>query len=154
MKIVQIDGIRGMIVAVIVGACLFSGFVMFPGRVCMLLWNKYLAAAFMFPVLNIFQGILLWGIAVISYAILTRNYIAVSFIETPELNEDEINNILRKARFETKLPLMTKVIKHQSKFDIKQIKNIENEHGYISSPVNSAKEKEEIKDNEKYSNMK
>ena len=62
MKIIQIDGFKGLITAAFIGICLFAGFVVFPGMVSMHLWNKYLVNLFMFPVLDVFQGVLLWGL--------------------------------------------------------------------------------------------
>ena len=67
MKIIQIDGIKGLITAAFMGVCLFAGFVLFPGQVAMTLWNKYLVSSFMFPTLDLLQGVLLWGIVAISY---------------------------------------------------------------------------------------
>ena len=68
MKVVQINGIKGLITALFIGVCLFAGFVIFPGYVAMTLWNKYLVANLMFPALNLIQGVLLWGIAAITFA--------------------------------------------------------------------------------------
>ena len=42
MKVVKIDGFKGIFAAVFIGVCLFAGFVIFPGMVAMHLWNKYL----------------------------------------------------------------------------------------------------------------
>ncbi len=72
MKIIQIDGFKGLITAAFIGICLFAGFVVFPGMVSMHLWNKYLVNLFMFPVLDVFQGVLLWGIIAITYCILSK----------------------------------------------------------------------------------
>ena len=81
MKIVQINGFKGIVVAIFMSVCLFAGFVLFPGEVAMFLWNKYLASMYMLPVLNVFQGILLWGMIAVSFAIVTQKDFAVSFKE-------------------------------------------------------------------------
>jgi len=156
MKIVQIDGIRGLMTAVFIGVCLFAGFVIFPGLVCMHLWNKFLAAAYMFPVLNVLQGVLLWTIAVISYSILFKNSLAVSFFETPELSDEDLEKIISSARFGAKLPIMRKVMKSQSKMNIKKIENIKKyDNEYISSPINSSSaQKNEFKEDEKITKLK
>ncbi len=99
MRIVKIEGIKGMITMAFVGICLFAGFVIFPGFVAMTLWNKYLVNMADFPVINIYQGILLWGITVVSYSIVFNNGFAVSFIKNPsELSEAELNMIMQRAR--------------------------------------------------------
>lgn len=99
MKVLKIDGIKGMITMAFVGICLFAGFVIFPGYVSMTLWNKFLAATMEFPVINVLQGILLWGIAVVAYCIVFKNGFAVSFLRNPsELSEAELNMIMQNAR--------------------------------------------------------
>ena len=61
LNIIQIRGFRGIIVALFVVSCLIAGFGYFPGWVCMKAWNfisSYIQNA---PVINIFQGIILWA---------------------------------------------------------------------------------------------
>ena len=105
MKVVQIDGFRGIITALFIGACLFAGFVVFPGMVAMSLWNKYLASLFMFPVLNILQGVLLWGIIAITYCILSKKGLAISFKDGPSLSDAEFDTIMRKAKINSQINL-------------------------------------------------
>ena len=95
MKVIQINGIRGILTALFIGVCLFAGFVIFPGNVLMTLWNNYLHELAGFPVLNLFQGILLWGIVFVSYSILTKGGFAVSFKSSSMgLSDKELSNIL------------------------------------------------------------
>ena len=117
MKIVQIDGFKGLISAVFIGACLFAGFVISPGYVAMTLWNKYLVSAYMFPQLNLIQGILLWAIVVITYCILTKGGFAVSFKNTPELSDEELDSIIRSAKVSTQMRMLNKAISKSDKFD-------------------------------------
>lgn len=119
MKIVQIDGFRGLISIVFIGACLFAGFVISPGYVAMALWNRYLVSSYMFPQLNLLQGILLWSIVVISYCILTKGAFAVSFKSTPELSDDEIDSIIKSAKISTKMRMLNKAISKNDKFTSK-----------------------------------
>lgn len=149
MKIIQIDGMKGLISAVFIGACLFAGFVIFPGYAAMHLWNKYLAAGYMFPVLNLFQGVLLWGITAISYCILSKKGLAVSFRETPELSDEELDKILKNARFGGSMPVIRKVIKTDK---IELPKN-DKEQAFISSPLPKTSKSENVED-EKVSNLK
>ena len=152
MKIVQIDGIKGLITAGIVCICSFAGFVLFPGYVGMSLWNKYLAQAYMFPTLSLFQGILLWAILVISYFILDKKGFALSFRNTPELSDDELNSILRTARMNSKMNMLNKVITKSDKF-VKSVdepkKNItkKKEDSFISAPIKSVDKEESNSEN-------
>lgn len=116
MKIVQINGFRGMITAVFVFACVFAGFVIFPGKIAMFLWNKYLASYYMLPLLNLFQGVLIWGMIAVTYAIITKRDFAVSFKESKNLSDSELDMIMRNAQhnqFKTLNNLMRK-----SKFEL------------------------------------
>lgn len=100
MKVIQINGIRGILTALFIGACLFAGFVIFPGYVAMSLWNKYLTVLAGYPVLNLFQGVLLWAMVFISYSILTKGGFSISFQNGPiALSDKELNRILQHARF-------------------------------------------------------
>ena len=117
MKVVKIDGIKGIITAVFMVACLFAGFVISPGYAAMYLWNRYLAAAYMFPQLSLFQGILLWAIIAITYCILTKNGFAISFKSTPGLNDDELNEIIRASKISSQMRMMNKIISKGDKFE-------------------------------------
>lgn len=115
MKIVQIDGFRGLITAVFIGVCLFAGFVISPGYAAMFLWNKYLVSSYMFPELNLLQGVLLWAIVAILYCILTKGGFAVSFKNTPEISDEELDSIIRSAKISTQMRMINKSM---SKSDI------------------------------------
>jgi len=116
MKIIQIDGIKGLITVAFVALGLFSGFIVSPGFVAMYLWNKYLAAAYLLPQINLFQGILLWAIAVIVYFILTKDGFAVSFGSTKELSDEELNAIIQKARMSSHMRMMNNIMSKSDMF--------------------------------------
>lgn len=160
MKIIQIDGIRGLITAVFIGTCLFAGFVIFPGMVAMNLWNKYLVTSYMFPMLNLLQGVLLWGIVAISYFIVSKKGLAVSFKDAPELSDDELDRIIKTAKFGSNMNIMNKVITKTEKSalnknDIIKHSNIEKDSSLVSSPISLNKNKTtEKSDDESVSNVK
>ncbi len=116
MKIVQINGFRGVITAVFMCMCIFAGFVVFPGQVAMFLWNKYLASAYMLPVLNVFQGVLIWGMIAVTYAILAKKDFAVSFKETKNLSDAEFDMLMRNAQ-KSKFRALNNIMR-RSKFDL------------------------------------
>lgn len=159
MKIIQIDGIRGLITAAFIGVCLFAGFVIFPGMVAMHYWNKYLVNLYMFPTLSLFQGVLLWGIVAISYFIVSKKGLAVSFKNTPELSDEELDMILKKAKVSTQMKMMNKIMSKNDKLDLHKRdvsnSNKTSESSFTSSPfsVNRSDSVEKAEE-DKISNVK
>lgn len=154
MKIVQIDGVKGVITAVFMGACLFSGFVLCPGYAAMSLWNKYLVNLYMFPTLNLFQGVLLWGIAVITYCILSKKGFAISFKNTPELSDSELNSIIQHAKIDSRMRMMNTMISKADKFevhknDVLKTQTSDNkDSSLISSPISISSKKDSVENSE------
>lgn len=94
LNIIQIKGIRGLILAGLVVCCLIAGFVVFPGLVCMKAWNYLASYALMMPTIGAFQGVLLWGILILSYFLLRKEKVVVC-VKTPQgLSEDELKKVL------------------------------------------------------------
>ncbi len=155
MKILQIDGIKGLVTAVFMGICLFAGFVLFPGMVAMHFWNRYLVNLYMFPQLSLFQGVLLWGLVVVSYCILSKSGLAVSFKSTPELSEEELESIIKSAKISSNMRIMNKIMSKADKVEIHKNSKEDKESSYVSSPIslNKTDSVEKIED-EKVSNIK
>ncbi len=118
MKIVQINGFRGLITVAFIGTCLFAGFVLFPGYVAMYLWNKYLTVPYMLPVLNLFQGVLLWAIVAVSYLIVTKKDMAVSFKSSRDLSDSELDMIIKRAKINSQLKKMNGIIQKFDRFEM------------------------------------
>lgn len=160
MKIIQIDGFRGLITAAFMGVCLFAGFVIFPGFVAMHYWNKYLVALYMFPELNLLQGVLLWGIVAITYCILSKKGLAVSFKEAPELSDRELDMIMKKAKIQSQINKVNKLIQksdcfEKSKNSVLTSASTDKDLSHISSPlVEKNKNSIERKEDETVSNLK
>ena len=154
MKIVRIDGIKGLINALLICAGLFAGFVISPGYLAMHLWNKYLVNLLMFPTLHHLQGILLWGIVAITYCILSKNGFAVSFKESPELSDEEVNSIVQNAKITNKMKMMNKLMSKHDKFELKK-DEIKKDSSLVSSPI-SINKKDAVEDSkeENVSNIK
>ena len=132
MKILKIEGFRGIVTVLFIIVCLFAGFAVFPGFVAMTLWNKYLAALLEFPRLNLMQGVLLWGIAVVSYVIIFKGGLAVSFRNIRnELSDSELSMIMRNARIYSNMRNLNKMMQKGDKFE----KN--------SNPYDNKKDKDE-----------
>ncbi|MBD5402053.1 hypothetical protein HDR58_04560 [bacterium] len=138
MKIIQIDGIRGLITAAFIGVCLFAGFVIFPGFVAQYMWNKYLVSSLMFPVLNLLQGVLLWGIVAISYCILSKKGFAISFKEPPTLSDDELNSIINKAKIHSKMKKINTMVQKSDSFEKNNNSVIDKDLSHMSSPIRTS----------------
>ena len=154
MKIVQIDGIRGLITAVFIGVCLLAGFVVFPGMVAMHLWNKYLVNLYMFPVLNILQGVLLWGIVAITYLILTKNEMPISFKETKGLSDSELDMIIKQARIQSQIKRVNKMINKSDIFEKTNNQTMPSDKNLSHISASITEIKEEHNDEEHLSNIK
>jgi hypothetical protein len=116
MKVIRIDGIKGLFTAVFMAACLFAGFVISPGYAAMYLWNKYLVADYMFPQLSLFQGVLLWAMIFLTYCILTKGRFAVSFQSSNDMRDEELESIIRSAKINSQLRMMNKQLSQKDKF--------------------------------------
>ena len=96
-RIIQISGIRGILTAIFVAACLAAGFIGFPGLVAMHLWNYAASFTYSMPVLNIYQGILLWAIVGISgFIINDRKKFIVSMKAPEELSDEEMKKLMER----------------------------------------------------------
>lgn len=93
LNVIQIRGIRGLIIAGLVVCCLAAGFIVFPGWVGMHLWN--IAASYIenLPAIGLIQGVLLWGIIIASYFTFKKDRVVVCFKSPKGLNEDELKAV-------------------------------------------------------------
>ena len=148
MKIFQINGFRGLIMTAFIICCLFAGFVLFPGVVAMHLWNKYLVNLLSFPSLNMFQGVLLWGITALSYFIISNGKLPVSFESPDSLSDAELNMIMKKARISSDMRKINSMMKSADSF---QKSTKVNDNPTVTSPMS---EKHEEDENIKLSNLK
>ena len=93
LNVIQIKGIRGLILAGFIVSCLIAGFIAFPGFLAMYGWNYLASLTEQMPTIGIFQGILLWGILVASYFIFVKEKFVVC-MKTPQgLSEEELKAV-------------------------------------------------------------
>lgn len=127
LRIIQINGFRGLCAAVGIVVCLIAGFVAFPGLVMMKGWNL-LAEYVTIPTISLIQGVLLWGISVVSYMILTKNRVLVAYRHADELSQEEMNAVMQKIQYETTRKMMSDVMEQALKEQQElaaEIKNVE-----------------------------
>lgn len=103
-KVIQINGIRGLLVAFFTLSCLAAGFVVFPAFLAMTIWN-YFASSFNSPIiLNFAEGLMLWAIIAFSIYIFNKKKFIVSFNAQQELSDDEIKAVVSKIKAHTLNP--------------------------------------------------
>ena len=93
-RIIQINGFKGLIITLFIVTCLAAGFIAFPGFVAMNIWNSVSNL----PMINLYQGVLLWMIVVISVYIMSKRRIVISFGAPPELNEEELKTVMERIK--------------------------------------------------------
>ena len=109
LRVIQINGIRGIITACLIGACLIAGFVCFPGYVAMNIWN-FVAAKIMAPTLGLLQGIVLWGIITVSYLIIKKHRFVVSFKAPDDLSDEELMQVMNKLEMQQPNDIITQAM--------------------------------------------
>ena len=93
LNVIQIRGIKGLVIAAMIVCCLFVGFIVFPGWVGMHLWNTVASYIEKVPAIGLFQGILLWGILVASYFTFRKEKIVVCLKSPKGLSEEELKAV-------------------------------------------------------------
>lgn len=101
LNVIQIKGVKGLIMLVMVGCCLVAGFIVFPGWVAMNIWNALASLVNNAPSIGIIQGVLLWGIIVASYFTFRKERVVVC-MKTPQgLNEEELKAVFADIKKQT-----------------------------------------------------
>ena len=98
MNVIQIKGVRGIMLAAFVVCCLAAGFIVFPGWLCMGLWNYISEYFYSLPPIGLFQGVLLWAILVSSYFIFRKESVVVCMRTPQGLSEEELKSVFENAK--------------------------------------------------------
>lgn len=102
LNIIQIKGVRGLIVAGFAVCCLIAGFIAFPGWLGMNAWNWISNYCLELPKIGLFQGILLWGIIITSYFIFRKEKVVVCMKSPQGLSEDELKAVFEDMKKQAK----------------------------------------------------
>ena len=116
-NVIQINGIKGLIMAGGIVACLFAGFVMFPGMVMKTVWNIISSSIGIIPQIATLQGVLLWGIVVVSYFAFRRKGFMVEFKSADDLSRDEMDKVMQRIRMERQSDILTKALMNAKKME-------------------------------------
>ncbi len=125
-KIIQISGLRGLIFIAFVAVCLVAGFVVFPGLVGMCLWNTFLTQYLNLPVINIFQGILLWSIVALIVYLSGSGRSVVQMKKTAQLSESELSDLMDRIKKQSQASRINSMILRSEKYDETKKSDLEN----------------------------
>ena len=116
-NVIQINGIKGLIMAGGIVACLFAGYVMIPGMVMKTVWNIISSSIGIIPQIATLQGVLLWGIVVVSYFAFRRKGFMVEFKSEDDLSRDEMDEVMQRIRMERQSDILTKALMNAKKME-------------------------------------
>lgn len=98
VRVIQINGLRGLLLTFFIISCVVAGFVAFPAFLTMNAWNYFSTKSNSFPLINFPQGLLLWAIIVICAFVLNKKRFIVSFTAEEELSESQVQRITSKVK--------------------------------------------------------
>lgn len=93
LNVIQIRGIKGLVIAGLVVCCLFAGFIVFPGWVGMHIWNYVATNLISIPSIGLVQGVLLWGILVAGYFTFRKDKVVICMKSPKGLDEEELKAV-------------------------------------------------------------
>lgn len=99
-KIIQISGTKGILFLMFLTVCLFAGFVVFPARVAMHVWNFISSTYYIVPEINIWQGLMLWAIIAITAFIIDKPNKIISVHKSKELDDAEMEILMDRIRMQ------------------------------------------------------
>ena len=123
-KIIQISGIRGLCFAAFVIVCLGAGFIIFPAKVAMHLWNYAATTYLTVPTINLWQGLLLWAFAALSIYLVNNKKNIISFHQPMELNDTEMQILMQRIKLQKEAQKLNRmIIKTEEKKTEEETKN-------------------------------
>jgi hypothetical protein len=97
-RVIQINGFRGLFLAIFAISCLIAGFIAFPSLVAMHTWNYLATTTGSLPLINLGEAILLWAIILFSIFIFNKKKFIVSFNGQQELSDEEVKEVIAKIK--------------------------------------------------------
>lgn len=143
LRVIQIQGFRGILSAVFVVSCLIAGFIGFPTIMLTKGWNYLAQTTLAVPEICAFQGLILWGILAISYILINKKRkFLVAFdapqTRTPKEIKDIINEIKsQSAELKREIEIENN---HQNPLETQEIK--------IQNTINTQEQQNEEKTEE------
>jgi len=97
-RVIQINGIRGVLLALFAITCLIAGFVAFPTFLTMHAWNYLSATTGSFPLIGFGEAVLLWAIIIFSVFIFNKKKLIVSCNVQQELTDEEVKEVVERIK--------------------------------------------------------
>lgn len=101
VRMIEVRGISGILKLLFFAICAIAGFGVFPGVALMYLWNTLISANTTLPAINLLQGLLLYGICIVSYFIANKPKFSISCGSFSDLSDEELEQIFAKAKADT-----------------------------------------------------
>ena len=96
VKVIEINGLRGLLVVFYAIVCAVAGFVLFPAWALMQLWNMLGTYVYNLPHMNLLHGFMLYAIAVLLY-FATNSHKTCFGISSMNLSKSHISSIIKDA---------------------------------------------------------
>lgn len=125
-NVIKINGLKGLFIAAFIIGCLIAGFLIFPGWLCMHVWN-FVAGFFTdMPTMNMLHGAILWCIVALSLYAINKGNLSISFGHSAPVvaaNEERIKEILRQINEKN-----TQIIASEKQIDDNHSENSQNDN--------------------------
>ncbi len=92
-KVVQINGLSGILFLVLIVTGLFCGFVIFPIWVIMTVWNAVVSDIFYGPMINYIQAGMLWLLVALVLYLMLKNSVSIKIQRDANLSEEELKEL-------------------------------------------------------------
>ena len=93
VKVVEINGLRGIIVVIYAIICAIAGFILFPSWVLMQMWNFLGTHIYSLPQMTLIHGFMLYAILVLFY-FATNSHKTCLGISSVNLTKSHITSIM------------------------------------------------------------
>ena len=121
-RVIQISGLRGICMVIFIGVCLAAGFIAFTAICAMKIWN-YAAGYAPLPLINFYQGLMLWAIVAISgFIINDKKKFVVEFKSPEQLSEKDMQKLLERIKVHSQTQALNSMILKSA--DIKSVKEL------------------------------
>lgn len=95
-KVIQINGLSGLLLLGVVLTGLICGFILFPIWILMVGWNELIAETFRGPQINYLQASMLWAMCALSLFMALRHSVSFKVHKDSKMNDVEIREAVSK----------------------------------------------------------
>jgi len=99
-KIIEIRGIKGLLIAIFAGCCIITGFTVFPGYIAMNLWNLVAKYIDNMPTMQLLHGVMLWIIVFLLWYAFGGKYLGIHIGFDP--SDENIKELVEQIQYENK----------------------------------------------------